>query len=352
MFKRTFELFIFLHEPEIVIPKKELIAYTDDFVSSFITFVKKEDITYDIFDCHYYLSGIIGMKIKQDMHISIPLIMTFHTLALMKNLVAKTEQEKETTERINAEKLLVKKANHIISTGEADAKYLEYLYDCPQDNIAIVSPGVNTTLFHSIPEESAKQHIGAKQEEKIILFVGRIEPLKGIDVLMYAIKILHEKCEECPISLWIVGGDISQIKELWSAELQKLEELRRLLDIHEEVKFIGRKKPEELPYYYNAAEVVVMPSQYESFGMSALEAMACGTPVITTNATGVSEFLDSQEEALITSANNPLLLAEQISDLLTHKEKRLHIGQDVMKKVQALDWKYIAKKIEKVYLSL
>lgn len=334
--------------PEQSVSKKELAPFIPDFVKHMKEFIAQEHLSYDILHCHYYLSGIAGLQLQQTVSFK-QLIMTFHTLALMKNLVARDESEIENQERIEAELELVQKADVIISPSEADAEYLKYLYACPPKKIAIIPPGVDTTLYRPIRKEEAKHHIKATIEDRLILFVGRIEPLKGIDVLMYAIKILHEKNPELRICLWIVGGDISLQKELWSEELKKLEEIRTMLGLETTVKFVGRKDPKELPYYYNAAELVVMPSQYESFGMTALESMACGTPVITTNATGISDFLDTKHEALITSANNPLLLATQIEFLLTNPTDRMNLGTDVYKKVQDLSWERIAEFVSMIY---
>jgi len=336
--------------PKKNIPKKALTKYTHSFTKNLLAFIKNEALSYDVLDCHYYLSGMIGMQVKKTL--AIPFLITFHTLALMKNLVARTGNEKESVLRIKAEMAIVRTADAIISPSEIDKEYLMYLYNCDPKKVCVISPGVNTSIFRPIAKEKAKKAIKAKKKEKIILFVGRIEPLKGIDTLIYAIKILLEKKEHTDIRLWIVGGDISQRKSLWSKELQKLEKLRKLLDIHCAVKFVGRKKPQELPYYYNSAEVAVVASQYESFGMTALEAMACNTPVITTDVTGVSNILDEKHEPLIGSAGNPLFLSEQISYILENKTYTNVITADLYQKVQDLTWTHVAGRVAHAYTHL
>ena len=134
----------------------------------------------------------------------------------------------------------------------------------------------------------------------MILFVGRIEPLKGIDMLLYSIKIVKKRNPDVPVTLCIAGGDISQPLPSWSKTLQSLNSIRDVLHLQATVSFVGKKTQEELLYYYNAAEMVVMPSHYESFGMAALEAMSCGVPVITTNAAGISGMIDDTHGKLIT----------------------------------------------------
>lgn len=334
------------------VDKKNLLEYIPEFVASFSGFVKSQMVSYDILHAHYYQSGLIGIELKKQHLQNVPFIVTYHTLALMKNLVARTEAEMESTDRIRAEQLISKSVNMIIAPSESDKKYLHFLYDVPEDRVVKIPPGVNIDLFKPIPKLDAKVRIGAKNEEKIILFVGRIEPLKGVDALLYALKIICRNELKIPFKLYIVGGDISQQSDKWPSQLKHLDKVRRILGVEECVRFIGQKPQHELPYYYNAAEIVVMPSHYESFGMAAAEAMACGTPVITTNVTGISGLIDERRSNLITSVNNPLLLATQISKLLTDKEMYDQIRKNIMENVEDLSWEKVVKQIEEVYETL
>lgn len=330
--------------PERFVPKKQLLYYIPEFVKNCYTFIKEQHLTYDLVHCHYYLSGLAGLEIIKEHNL--PLVITFHTLALMKNLVARDELEKEEKERVDAEFLLTKKAQKIIAPSESDKNYLQYLYNVLPEKITVVAPGVNTNIFKPIDKKEAKRFIGADLKHKIVLFVGRLEPLKGIDVLLYAIKILLVK-KRLPLCLWIVGGDAAQ--KYQSRELGKLENLRKLLHLTTVVKFLGQRPQSKLPYYYNSSEVVVIPSHYESFGIVALEAMACGVPVITTNVSGVAGLIDEKHQSLITSVNNPLLLAEQIEFLLTNKKSHKKISAEILKNVRDLKWTNTAKNIIKVY---
>jgi D-inositol-3-phosphate glycosyltransferase len=328
--------------PQKMIAKNKLIPYIPDFIQSYREFCRKERIAYDIIHCHYYLSGLIGKEIGT-------FIISFHTLALMKNLVARSEEEKEDIYRIEAERLLITRANMVIASSESEGKYLEYLYDSPKDKISIIPPGVDTKLFRPMDRELAKDHIHLPRNRKLILFAGRIEPLKGIDVLLYAVKIVLARNPGYPVCLCIVGGDISQPLSEWSSTHRALDDLRKLLGLTTSVLFVGQKPQHELPYYYNAAEMVVMPSHYESFGMAALEAMACGVPVITTNVTGISSLVDEKHSPLITTVNNPLLLASQIEYFLHQPHKREEVGLSLRRHVTDLSWSKIAKKIDEVY---
>lgn len=332
--------------PQANLAKKEILQYVDEFVANFFTFMAEEKVTYDLLYCHYYMSGLAGMEIQKKL--DLPLVFTYHTLALMKNLVARNENELADEKRIEIELKLAKKADKIIAASQNDADYLHYLYEVSKEKITVIPPGVNTQVFKPINQKLAKQKIGADPNHKLVMFVGRVEPLKGIDGLIYAMKILLEKDSQQQVCLWVVGGDVSQKPAEWSSELQKLEELRQLLHIPTAVQFAGQQSQEKLAYYYNAAEVVVMPSHYESFGMAAAEAMACGVPVILTNVTGISQLLDEKHKNLLTTVNNPLLLASQIEHVLKNQQSHDLVAKELMTKVQDLSWQNIALRIKKV----
>ncbi len=335
--------------PVSAIPKKELLSFIPEFVQSFQDWSTETGTTYDIIHAHYYQSGLIGLRINESRKEKLPMVMTFHTLALMKNLVARSVEEQESDARLDAEFRLTKDASVIIAPSTSDAEYLTYLYGVPEKNIVEIPPGVNTDIFKPVEKCSAKERIHLARNEKIILFVGRIEPLKGIDTLLYAIKILRAQIPDVKLRLLIVGGDVSQHIDQWSEELQELEQLRHTLDLSLHVDFVGRKTQHELVDYYTASDIVVMPSHYESFGMAAAEAMACGTPVITTNVAGISSLIDSRRDMLITTVNNPLLLASQIRRLLTDPILYERIRSSMIRNIAALAWTTIAKKIDAVY---
>ncbi|HZE87620.1 MAG TPA: glycosyltransferase [Methylomirabilota bacterium] len=325
--------------------KKLFFTSIPEFVENIKIFQKEQQIAYDILDCHYYLSGLAGLELKK--RDTIPLLMTFHTLALMKNLVSRSNLSSQERERLKAEFLLTKEAQKIIAPSETEKKYLEYLYEVPAEKITVISPGVDTALFYPMNKQEAKRIVGASTDHKMILFVGRIDPVKGLDVLLYAMKIFLKKHKTIKACLWIVGGDTSEAPEEWTGELQKLEQLRQLLSLHTTVQFIKQQYQKNLPKYYNAADLVVMPSHYESFGMTALEAMACSTPVLTTNVTGVSELLDEQCQKHITTANNPLLLADKMAAILLHH--KTSDDKAMLESLSHYDWKFVAEKIAEVY---
>ncbi len=335
--------------PEKPFPKVKLRLYLSDFAKNVSGIMTSQKLDYGLYDAHYYLSGLTALEINRIRNERKPIIMTFHTLALMKNMVARSIQERDGNFRINAEMLLIRKSQKIIEPSRNEKQYLEYLYDCPADKIEVVTPGINTGLFKPMPVSEARRITEISSQKKVILFVGRIEPLKGIDVLLYAVKILLKRNPDLKICLGIVGGDISQKQASWSNELRKLERLRKILHLESIVKFLGQQPQEKLGLFYNSADVLVMPSHYESFGMTALEAMACGIPVIATNVSGISGLMDKKEELLVSSANNPLLLATQMEQLFNDQKKHKLISRILSEKVKLYTWTRSARNISQIY---
>lgn len=330
--------------------KQDILASLPQFSRNLREFMQSERISYDLLHAHYYLSGMVARDVNKAATQHIPTVMTFHTLGLMKQLVARSKDTDDPPERIPAERELAAELDLFLTSSDMGREYLSTLYDCQTQKIVTIPPGVDTKLFRPIPMEDAKRHIGADNAHHVVLAVGRIDPVKGFDVLLVALKNLLKLHPEYRnrVCLWIVGGNIEQDKVQWSRELKKLEGLRHELGLSATVKFVPPQPQEELPYYYNAADVLVMPSHYESFGMVALEAASCGTPVIATDVTGISAILKELPGGHIVSANNPLALADEIDHVLQSDHHKT--GQAGA--LKHFDWDHIAQKIAEQYLKI
>jgi len=333
--------------PERPVSKKTLIKHLDEFVVNFHIFKHGQNIKYDVLHCHYYLSGLAGIKCKDKCCQNATLVMTFHTLALMKNLVARSNSERSLQTRITAEFRLMQKADAITASSESDADYITHLYGANPNKLTAVPPGVDLNIFKSMNSLRVRKSLNINPNNQLILAVGRIEPLKGFDAILYALKILIQKSPklEKQLCLYIIGGDLNQKQMHWTHEQKKLETLRKQLSLTTQVEFVNQQPQKQLAKYYNAANVVVMPSHYESFGMVALEAMACGTPVIASNVAGISRFIHGSKRGLITTANNPMLLAEQIGKTL--QSKTLNKEPNLPK---TFSWEAVASAMEDIYL--
>ena len=165
--------------PEVPLPKKELATYIPNFVEGIRQFAIEKGIKYDLIHSHYWMSGLAAIELKNEWQV--PIVHMFHTLVLMKNRIARTPLEIEGEYRLDGEKTVIAKVDKIIAATQAEKSQLEFLYSAHNASISIIPPGVDTSRFYPIPKDEAKEVIDVPQNSKLILFVGRIEPLKGID---------------------------------------------------------------------------------------------------------------------------------------------------------------------------
>lgn len=333
--------------PEHPYDKHLVYDHLPEFVGGVLAQVEGDAIHYDVLHSHYWLSGVVARELRQRW--GTPIVHMFHTLGKMKDAVAQRPEERETARRIAVETEIVRFAETLVAATPAEQEQLVRLYTADPARIRVISPGVDTERFHPIPEAHAKEHIGLCSDCCIILFVGRIEPLKGIDNLLCAIAQVVERRPELREWLYvtIIGGDPDRIRE--ADEMVRLQELREELGIGDVVMFLGAKDQDALQYYYSAAEMVVMPSDYESFGMVALEAMACGTPVIASDVGGLPFLVRHGRTGYRVPARDPAALADKITLLLTDEGLRRRIGQRAACWAESYAWPRIADQIEAVY---
>lgn len=337
--------------PHAPLSKKEILTALPEFTANMTNFITSERLSYDIVHAHYYLSGMVARELISHRTIDAPFIMTFHTLGLLKNLVNQSSSKEDPPTRIPTEQELVTVSDSIVATSTNTRAYLASLYNGDESKISVIPPGVDTSLFYPKNKADAKTSIGTNADSLMILAVGRIDPVKGFDVLLYAMKmLLHTNTHLTKkICLCIIGGDVGEKQSRWSAELNKLNTLRSMLGLETSVKFVAALPQPMLVNYYNAADVLVMPSHYESFGMVALEALACGTPVIATDVTGISPMVKEFPKGRVVSANNPILLAQELEHVLAHP---VSTPFDTKEQLKKFDWNHIAEEVQHVYDSV
>ena len=336
--------------PEHPVPKQELANYIPEFVAGIKAFAYEKGIKYDLIHSHYWMSGIAAAALS-DSWDGTPIVHMYHTLGEMKNRIAQNEAEREGEYRIQGEKEVLKRANRIIAATIAEVTQLRFLYKAPADKLVVIPPGVDVSHFYPIPADEAKMYVGLKPDDRMVLFVGRIEPLKGVDTLIQAMSYL-QLSEKRPVHLAIIGGDPAASPQEMSSEMARLQKLCDDLAVGQTVVFLGKRDQDKLPYYYSAAEVVVMPSHYESFGMVALEAMACGTPVIASEVGGLAYLVRDGETGFTIPDQEPEMLCEKISWLLNDDDLNSRMSQRAMEYAQDYAWEKIASQILEVYKEL
>ncbi len=336
--------------PEHPVAREELAEYIPQFVEGIKYFACEKGITYDIIHSHYWMSGVAAAALSEIWG-GTPIVHMFHTLGEMKNRIARTEAEREGEYRIDGERQVLRRADRVVVATLAELTQLRFLYKANARKLVVIPPGVDVSHFYPIPSDEAKLYVGLKPEDRMVLFVGRIEPLKGVDTLIQAMSSLQLKDDQ-RVHLAIIGGDPSASPQEMSAEMARLQKLCDDLSVGQTVVFLGKRDQDKLPYYYSAAELVVMPSHYESFGMVALEAMACGTPVIASEVGGLAYLVKDGETGFTIPDQEPDTLCEKISWLLNDRDMHESMSRRAVEYAQDYAWENIAKQIRNVYQGL
>lgn len=329
--------------PEQTLAPDDVYPYLPQFTAGVQTFVTGESLVYDLIYSHYWLSGMAAHALKAVW--DIPFVQMFHTLGQMKNrIVLRDSASLSPDVRVYHETRIVQWANHLIAATTAEQTQLLWLYRADRRKISIIPPGVNTLRFQPVPVVAAKHQLGLPLDEQLLLFVGRIEPLKGVDSILQALAVIHQRSPQllAAARFIIVGGDTSTMD---AGELARLRQLGSQLGLSHLIEFLGAKDQSLLPLYYSAALAVIMPSDYESFGLVALEAMACGTPVIASQVGGLAYLIRDGETGFLVPVRDPAILADRITTLLTDVEQRKQMGQAAAALARQYSWSAIADQL-------
>jgi D-inositol-3-phosphate glycosyltransferase len=326
--------------------KNRLVEHIDEFACNIEMFAMANRLRYDVVHSHYWVSGLVGRQLQQSW--GVPLVQMFHTLGHMKNRVAKSEGEREVGERARSETDVMRWADRLVAATPLEQEQMVRLYGADEEKIAVVPAGVDTSLFYPRDKDAVRRLLGLPDPETpILLFVGRIERLKGIDTLLEAVAVVSRTCTGRNLKALIVGGGGQTEEE--NAELKRVVQLHRDLNLEEQVEFVGSKPQEMLPLYYAAADITIMPSHYESFGLVAVESMASGTPVIASNVGGLSYTVVDGETGYLVEEENHFALAEQVHSLLKYPELKERMGEAAARHALQYSWENIAEQIVAVY---
>ena len=323
--------------------KNHVWFHLPEFLHNMKQFIREEKSTYNLIHSHYWLSGWVGTALSS--LYDIPLVHMFHTLGFLKDEVTKPLGTAESSIRLKAEAQLLKNANHIVVSSNKEKDQMVRLGEVPPDKISIVPCGVDTHLFKPSPPRKAKRHLSLP-DKRYILFAGRIDPIKGIDVLLKAIGIVKDHGDTADaVRLLVIGGDGNHPLYPRNSEMHKLKQLTARLGLNDMVTFLGPQNQELLAFFYAASEMCVLPSRYESFGMVALEAMACGRPVIASHVGGLPSFIQDKATGFLVPGGNETLLAEKILTLFNDPSLRARMGKEAREKAKELSWQKIARQM-------
>ena len=329
---------------EAPMARERVYDHLDEFVEGIEAWRIAEAIDYDLIHAHYWLSGVAALTLKTRW--SVPVLQMFHTLGQLKNRVARSAAELEPAVRLEEETRIVSAADRIVAANVVERAELLRDYAAHSSRIATIPCGVDTDLFTPGDRAEARRRLDL-DGRPVLLWVGRIAPIKGLDTLLDAVARLSESGQD--MRLLVVGGDAD---ERTSGHETSLRQRIERLGLGDSVRFLGPRPQGVLPLYYAASDVTVLPSYYESFGMVALEAMACGSPVIASRVGGLVTTVRDGVTGFLVPDGDVEALAERIETLVADPELRWRLGREGVRWAAQHRWPCVAEAVCKEYASL
>ncbi len=321
-------------------PREDLPRYIPELRQALRAFSEKPP--YDIVHAHYWLSGVVGLDWTKSHRV--PLVQMFHTLERVKNRVLSGQSEKESDFRVQEELALGRSADAIVAGSDEDRTHLIKDYGVKPGRVHVIPGGVDLQLFSPRPRCLARSRVGFGREP-VALFVGRMEPVKGVETLLRALALVgNGSTNGNGVCLALIGGASGP-----SPYLRHLEDLARTLGVSEHLEFLGPKSHAELPDYYSAADCCVFPSLYESFGLAALEALACGAEVVASDTGGFRQTLGQAKCALLVPPGDAQSLARAIHQVIAKPCSRRGLREKAAKN---FTWARAASRLAELYKDL
>lgn len=329
-------------------PKEELPRYLPEFLGGVLRRQRLEGAGYDVVHTHYWLSGWVGRSTKEIW--GVPLVASFHTLGKVKNYSLALGESPESSERLSGEQRVIADADRLVAATPAEASQLVGLYRADAERIRVVPPGVDHELFFPRPrdEASARLHLAGA---RLLLFVGRLQAHKGPDI---AVRTLAEAVARDPhaaedVVLAIVGGPSGSGH---GADVARLMNLASALGVGERVMFFPPQPQARLADFYAAAEALLVPSRSESFGLVALEAEACGTPVVAAAVGGLRYVVDDGVTGFLVDGHDPADHADRVLEILGDRARSRRMGAAAVAHSLRFSWDATASEILAVYREL
>ncbi|HOC19852.1 MAG TPA: glycosyltransferase [Vicinamibacterales bacterium] len=335
--------------PASVLPKEELLPYMADFTAWVARFIGRERRGYDLIHANFWMSALAAADIKQ--RLGIPFVVTFHALGRVRRFHQR-EADHFPDERFAIEDRAVAEADHVIAECPQDEEDLIRLYNADPARVTIVPCGFDSMEFWPVSKQFARIALGLAPEQPVILQLGRIVPRKGIDNVIRALgRLRRDHGRE--VRLLIVGGATEEPDPLTMPEFARLQAIGEEEGVADLVTFVGRRKREALKYYYSAADVFVSTPWYEPFGITPVEAMACGTPVVGSNVGGIKFTVRDGETGYLVPPEQPDALAERLAHVYAHPRLLSLLRRQAIRRVNDLfTWQRVATSASELYESV
>lgn len=329
--------------PNEVIAKEKLLPFMDEFRENMLRYIRRNKIIYDLIHANFWMSGLVASQLKEILRI--PYVITFHALGHIRK-IHQGDSDKFPPERIAIEQDIIKNADRIIAECPQDKEDLVNYYNAPAFKLETIPCGFSSSEFYPIDKALARKLLQLPADDFFILQVGRMVPRKGVDNVIKSMAWLKNSNAQ----LLIVGGEFDEIDVLSNPEIKRLDALAREMGISRKISFAGHKNRDLLKYYYSAADVFVTTPWYEPFGMTPLEAMACGTPVIGSNVGGIKYSVVHGETGFLVPPDDPEALGHAIDQLIYNKVLLQQMSRNSLMRVnQEFSWTNIARQADRLY---
>jgi len=325
--------------PARPIEKEEIVPCLPEFARNMRRFVAEQPGGYDLIHSHYWQSGWAGTLLAREL--GLPHVVMFHTLGEVKNRARFGEEEPRL--RIRHERTIARRAAAIVTASSHERQLLQRYYGADPARMHTVPCGIDLDLFQPRDRAAARARLGLAEDVPVLLWVGRLEKLKGVEILVDAVAQLERR----DVTLLIVGGD-----ERAHGLRQELEAQAAAAGIGGNVRFEGAVAHDALPGYYSAADVCVVPSYYESFGLVAVEAMACGTPVVASRVGGLVSTVTDGVTGYLIPWRCPEPFAEKLDVLLGNPELRANFSMAARRSVERFRWSTVGLRMADVYAAV
>jgi glycosyltransferase involved in cell wall biosynthesis len=332
--------------PEEFIPRDRLFEYMPEFLKAFKAFQSKQTTHYPLIHTNYWMSAWVGLQLQQEKNVQ--LLHTYHSLGAVK-YQATSQRPAIADIRLDIERDILENADCVVATSPQEKETLRNLVS-QKGQIEVIPCGTDTENFSTIAKATAREQLGWNQKDKIVLYVGRFDPRKGIETLVRACARLKESypSEFTNFKLAIVGGSSPDMPD--GRERDRLEGIVKELGLSDRTIFAGLVGHDLLPLYYSAADVCVVPSYYEPFGLVAIEAMACGTPVIASNVGGLKFTVIPEKTGLLVPPKDVEALAGAIDRVLADEVWARKLRKQASASVsQRFSWTNVAMQLSDLY---
>lgn len=325
------------------IAKEDLPRWAEEFAGAVRAFAVSQRISYDLIHSHYWQSGLVGRSLAGVW--AIPFVHSSHTLGHVKNAALAPGDQPEPASRIGGEREVIQAADVLIAATDDEYQQLACMYGAPHERLKILPPGVDHEMFSPGNKASARQELGLDVDQPVLLYVGRIQTLKGVDLAIEAAERLKHALD-VPPRLLVVGGPSGAGGEI---ELSRLRQLVSALGVDDNVDFLGPRSHSTLRTIYRSADVVLLCSHSESFGLAALEAQACGIPVVGTPVGGLAHIVASGASGYLISERDPDRFAAAAKTILTDPEVADRFGREAERRAAGFTWTATASRFLELY---